>query len=64
MLDGIQSHSTQHISSVIPKLAGGIAVGRLMNGDGENQGNRINGDGLDRIVSNHGNMISIGAQSD
>jgi hypothetical protein len=39
-------------------------MGCLMDGDGKNQGNRINCDSLDRIVSNHGNMISIGAQSD
>jgi len=35
-----------------------------MDRDGKNQGNRINGDSLDRIVSNHGNMISIGVNCD
>ena len=39
-------------------------MGCFMDGDSKNQGNRINGDSLDRIVSNHGNMISIGAKSD
>jgi hypothetical protein len=35
-----------------------------MDRNGKNQRNRIYGDSLDRIVSNHGNMISIGAKSD
>jgi hypothetical protein len=39
-------------------------MGCLVDSNGKNQGNRINCDGLDRIVSNHGNMISIGAKSD
>ena len=64
MLGRIKANPPQHISRVIPKSTGGIPMGCFMDGDGKNQGNRINRDSLDRIVGNHGNMISIGAQSD
>ncbi len=64
MLQGVKADSAQHIRSIVTKIAGCIAMRCLMDGDGENQRNRINGDSLDRIVSNHGNMISIGVKSD
>ena len=62
MFGGVEGDSTQHIGGVIAKFTGSEAMGRLMDRDGKNQGNRVNGDSLDRIVSNHGNMISIGAK--
>ena len=64
MFCGIEAHPSQHVGGVIAEPTGCVAMGCLMDGDGKNQGNRINCDSLDRIVSNHGNMISIGAQSD
>ena len=64
MFNGVEADSSEHISGIVAKLTGCIPMGSLMNGNGENQRNRINGYSLDRIVSKHGNMISIGAKSD
>ena len=64
MPGGVKTDAAKHIGGVIPKPTGGIAMCCLMDSDSENQRNRINRNGLDRIVSNHGNMISIGAKID
>ena len=64
MFGGIETNPPQHICRVIPKFSGSVSMGCFVDRNGKNQGNRINGDSLDRIVGNHGNMISIGAQSD
>jgi hypothetical protein len=49
---GVKTDAAKHIGSVIPKPTGSIAMGCLMDGDGENQRNRINRNGLDNRKEN------------